>query len=75
MTSTDGGLTWSPTTQVNGDPSVAAFEPAIAVAPDGRVAVTYDDLRADDPADATSFLATAWMATSSDGGATWTEAP
>jgi BNR repeat-like domain len=74
-TSVDGGLTWSPTIQVNGDPSVAAFEPAIAVAPDGRVAVTYDDLRADDPADGTSFLATAWLATSSDGGATWTEEP
>jgi len=74
-TSVDGGLTWSTPVQINGDPQVAAFGPAIAVAPDGRVAVTYYDLRPDDPGDASQFLAQAWLATSADGGATWTEEP
>jgi hypothetical protein len=69
--SLDGGLTWSPPAQINGDPSASAFTPAVAVADGGTIGVTYYDLRADPAA----FLATAWLATSTDGGASWDEEP
>jgi hypothetical protein len=66
--SRDGGLTWDPPVQVNGEPAVGAFTPSIAVAADGTVGVFYYDFR--DPRGAT-----AWLATSSDGGATWSDEP
>jgi hypothetical protein len=51
---------------VNGAPEAAAFTPSVAVAADGSVGVSYYDFR--DPRGAT-----AWLATSHDGGATWTD--
>src|SRR5262249_54788964 len=50
-----------------------AFTPSIVVASDGKVGVTYYDLRKDNPSDNTQLLATAWLAVSSDGGKTFTE--
>jgi len=48
--STDGGLTWSSPLKVNQSPAgVQAFTPAVAVASDGTVAVTYYDLRNNTP--------------------------
>jgi BNR repeat-like domain len=44
--STDGGLTWSTPIKVNQSPmGVAAFTPAVHVAADGTVGVTYYDFR------------------------------
>lgn len=40
-TSTDGGATWSSPALVNTDTSRPAYTPAVAVAPDGTVGVTY----------------------------------
>jgi hypothetical protein len=37
----------------------------------GKLGVAYYDFRADDPADGSRFLASAWLAISADGGATW----
>jgi hypothetical protein len=49
--STDGGLTWSPLIKVNRSPAgVEAFTPAVAVASDGTVGVTYYDFRSNTPA-------------------------
>jgi hypothetical protein len=53
--STDGGLTWSDPIKVNQTPTnipagdQQAFTPAVAVAADGTVAVTYYDFRNNDP--------------------------
>jgi hypothetical protein len=48
--STDGGLTWSPLARVNQSPvGVDAFTPAVAVASDGTVAITYYDFRYNTP--------------------------
>jgi hypothetical protein len=71
-TSTDGGLSWSARVQVNRAPTVPAFTPAVA-AGGGKLGVAYYDLRDDAPADASRFLASSWLAISSDGGATWQE--
>jgi len=71
--STDGGLNWSAPVEVNGAPDSPAFTPAIAVAADGTVGVTYYDLRNDNPGDSDHLLATQWLATSIDGGATFSE--
>jgi hypothetical protein len=60
--STDGGLQWS-----------APFTPAIAVSANGTVGVTYYDLRNDSATDAVHLLVTHWLATSTDGGATFSE--
>ncbi len=67
--SSDGGLTWSTPTRVNGAPNVPAFTPNIHVAPDGTVGVTYSDLRSDTAA--APLLTDSWLARSNDGGATW----
>jgi hypothetical protein len=56
-TSTDGGLTWTPAVKVNKTPTdipsgdQQAFTPAVDVAEDGTVSVTYYDFRnnTDDP--------------------------
>jgi len=71
-TSTDGGLTWSAPVHINGAPSAPAFTPAVA-AGGGKVAVAYYDLRDDVPTDASRFLASSWLTTSADGGASWQE--
>lgn len=72
--SEDGGATWSAPRQVNGAPEVLAFRPAVAAGA-GGVAVTYYDLRDDAGAAARGSWTTFWRATSTDGGATWTDAP
>jgi len=70
--SVDGGRSWSPPTFVNGVAGAAAFTPMVAVAGDGTVGVTYYDLRDARPGDM-AFRVTAWLATSHDGGATWSD--
>jgi hypothetical protein len=64
--SADHGLTWSTPVQVNGDTSVPAFTPALAVSPSGTIAVTYYDLR-NAHYSKTQLLTDAWIVTSSDG--------
>ncbi len=71
--SIDGGLHWSTPTQVNQAPKVQAFVPTVATLADGTIGVSYYDFRRDNPADPTSLLASLWLATSRDGGATWVE--
>lgn len=73
--SDDGGLTFSAPVQVNGDASVQAFRPAVAGGPAGEVAVTYYDFRPWDPSVPGRAWTSFWLATSADGGATWTEEP
>lgn len=69
--SADGGRTWSVPARVNGEPSVAAFTPAVHVLADGTVGITYYDLRDNTPDPAT--LPTGyWLARSADGIA-WTQ--
>lgn len=69
--STDGGATWSAPVRVNDDaPGKSNFMPALDIAPDGRVDVAFHDRR-DDPA---NRLLTVYLASSSDGGATWANA-
>jgi hypothetical protein len=70
--SSDGGLSWSRPVQVNRAPQTSAFTPSVAAGA-GKLAVAYYDVRADDPADASRFLVSAWMAIASDAGATWQE--
>jgi hypothetical protein len=70
--STNGGLTWSGTVQINQEPGAPAFTPAVSVAVDGTVAVSYYDLRNDTP-DPETLLTDYWIIHSHDGGATWSE--
>jgi hypothetical protein len=70
--SLDGGRTWSVPTQVNPELGVAAFTPAVAVARDGTVGVTYYDFR-NNTADLSTLPTDYWLARSTDGGMTWTE--
>lgn len=67
----DGGLSWSAPRQINGDPGVQAFEPAVAVASDGEIAVTYYDFRDNTPDPAT--LPTDYWLTRSSGDRSWRE--
>jgi hypothetical protein len=76
-TSLDGGLTWSAPVRVDDTPARSnplysqAFTPSVDVAADGHVAITYYDFRlSPDGGD----LADYWGETSSDGGATWSDA-
>jgi len=64
--SADHGLTWSTPVQVNGDTSVPAFTPTLAVSPSGSIAVTYYDLR-NAQYSTTQLLTDAWIVSSSDG--------
>jgi len=69
--SQDGGATWSAPVRINGDPTVPAFTPTLAVLPDGAIGVAYYDFR---QAGSASFQPTEfWLATSRDGVA-WREA-
>jgi hypothetical protein len=70
--STDGGRTWSDAVRVNADPTVQAFSPALATAPDGKVGVTYYDLRSN-TADPATLPTDYRLASSADGGRTWAE--
>jgi hypothetical protein len=72
--SDDGGLTWSAPLQVNQAPLAQAFNPALAVGPDGTVAVSHLDFRNDSPSDQGHLWTTGWLATSADGGQHWQEA-
>ena len=62
----DGGVTWDPPVEANGQPDTSAFTPSVAASGDGTVGVFYYDFR-------NSPAATAWLATSRDGGATWSD--
>jgi hypothetical protein len=69
--STDGGLTWSNPIKVNASPAgVAAFTPAVDVASDGTVAVTYYDFRNNTP-DPGTLPTDAFAVFSHDGGSTF----
>ena len=70
--STDGGLTWSAPTRVSTDPGVAAFTPSVHVLDNGTVGVTWYDFRSN-TGDSTTLPTDYWLATSSNGGSTWTE--
>src|SRR6059058_933528 len=69
--STDGGITWSAPIKVNASPAgVAAFTPAVEVASDGTVAVTYYDFRNNTP-DPSTLPTDAFAIFSHDGGASF----
>ncbi|MDQ6798784.1 MAG: exo-alpha-sialidase [Actinomycetota bacterium] len=76
--STDGGATWSPPLRVNDDPKgtgVRQLGPKVAVAPNGRVDVSWLDTRATYPSAIVPKPAgngDVYYASSSDGGATFT---
>lgn len=63
--SSDDGATWSTPAQVNGDPAVQAFTPAVTVRDDGEVAVTYYDLR-DNTNDPGTLPTDYWLGQSND---------
>ena len=69
--STDGGLAWSAPAQVSPDLGTQAFTPAIAVARDGTIGVTYYDLR-NNTADPATLPTDYWLARSTDG-VNWSE--
>lgn len=69
--SVDGGLTWSAPARVNGDPTVPAFLPTVAIRDDGVIGVSYFDFRSN-TADPNTLPTDTWLATSSDG-ITWQE--
>jgi len=71
-TSRDGGRSWSAPLQVNQVPSVQAHTPAVDVADDGAVGVTYYDFRYDTPSPKV-FLSDYWEVRSYDSGHTWQE--
>jgi hypothetical protein len=67
---TDGGSTWSTPTRLNDDPQgngIDQFQPAIGIAPDGTIGVTWYDRRYDPSGDWYDLV----YAQSTDGGATW----
>ncbi len=70
--STDGGLTWSDPVRINRAPDVAAFTPAVHVADDGAIGVTYFDFR-NNTSEAATLPTDHWLAHSRDGGQTWSE--
>jgi BNR repeat-like domain len=69
--STNGGITWTAPLRINGDPSVRALIPSIAIAADGSIGVAYYDFRSN-TSDPATLLTDFWLATSPDG-ATWSE--
>lgn len=73
--SLDGGVTWSTPTQANGDASVPAFTPSLAVAGNGHVGLGYYDWREQPTGSGPGLWTTRWLATSTDGGLTWSDAP
>jgi hypothetical protein len=66
--STDRGRNWGAPVRVNGDPTVPAFTPSIAVTNDGDVGVTYYDLRKLRPGNTTTLPTTTWLTISPRGG-------
>jgi hypothetical protein len=71
--SRDGGRSWEPPTNVTSVPG-QAFLPAVTVANDGTVGVSWMDLREDRRGDQ-ALTARAWFAHSHDGGSSWEEIP
>jgi putative cell wall-binding protein len=75
--STDGGATWSPPLRVNDDPKgdgMRQFDARVAVAPNGRVDVTWVDTRASYPSaiiPKPGGAGDVYYASSSDGGVTF----
>ena len=69
--STDGGRTWSAPVGINSVPATQAFLPAVRVAADGTIGVTYFDLR-NNTNDPTTLPADIWLVRSADG-VTWRE--
>jgi len=67
----DGGATWSTPLLVNGDPTVPAFNPSIAVRSDGEIGLRYYDFRG--ALAGAAIPVSVWLARSSDGGSTWVE--
>ena len=68
---TDGGVTWSAPTRINDDPmgsGIDQWDPAIRVAPDGTIGVTWYDRRYD--SENPYYYNTAYSE-STDGGLTW----
>lgn len=72
--STDGGRTWSEPVQVNKARRAQAFTGSVDVNTDGVVAVTYYDFR-HDTRNPNTLLTNYWLATSRDGGRTFSETP
>ncbi|MDX6410278.1 MAG: hypothetical protein QOE13_3349, partial [Gaiellaceae bacterium] len=74
----DGGATWSERKKLNDDTTnLDQYFPGVSVAPDGRVDVAWHDFRNDryyQPAGDfnTELYWDAYLASSSDGGTTWT---
>lgn len=68
--SVDGGLSWTTPVQVNRVPGTQAFTPALAVAPDGTLGVTYFDFRDNTGADS---LPTGYFLATTTDGVSWTE--
>ena len=64
--STDGGLTWSAPAQVSPDTGTPAITPALAIARDGTLGVTYYDFRRN-TADPSTLPTDYWLARSADG--------
>jgi hypothetical protein len=58
---------------VNTAGAVPAFTPSLAVARSGRLGVGYYDWRPPPAGTGPGLWTTRWLATSADGGATWTE--
>ena len=68
--STDGGATWSEPARLSDDPAGALtgqYHPDLAVAPDGRVDVSWWDFRNDNG----NFATDVYLTTSEDNGASW----
>ncbi|HKN53954.1 MAG TPA: sialidase family protein [Amycolatopsis sp.] len=66
--STDGGRSWTAPRRINGAPKALAFTPAVAVAADGTVGVSYYDLRDLRPGNTTTLPTATWLTTSRRGG-------
>jgi hypothetical protein len=70
--STDGGKTWSTPIKLDqGSGTSQAFTPAVAVAANGAVGVSFYDFRNNTAA--AGVPTDAWLETSQNGGATWAE--
>jgi hypothetical protein len=71
LRSTDRGDTWSAPVVVNRNTTVSAFTPTVAVRSDGRIGVTYFDMRDERAGDARLDVGY-WIVTSADG-SSWSE--